>query len=92
MFLPKTTVARKLLMAVTGQMMLLFVIAHVLGNSTIYFSNLNAYAAALHALPLLLWSYRVIRGNDLSLFRPQVWNELWMPCVRCSSKAATEMT
>ena len=58
MFLPKTTVARKLLMAVTGQLMILFIIAHVLGNSTIYFSNLNAYAAALHALPLLLWSYR----------------------------------
>jgi succinate dehydrogenase / fumarate reductase cytochrome b subunit len=45
-------------MAVTGQMMVLFVIFHVLGNSTIYFSNLNAYAAALHALPILLWSYR----------------------------------
>ena len=59
MFL-KSTVGRKLLMAVTGQMMVLFVIAHVLGNSTIYFSNLNAYAAALHALPFLLWTVRVI--------------------------------
>jgi succinate dehydrogenase / fumarate reductase cytochrome b subunit len=58
MFL-KSTVGRKLLMAATGQMMVLFVIAHVLGNSTIYFSNLNAYAAALRALPFLLWTVRV---------------------------------
>jgi succinate dehydrogenase / fumarate reductase cytochrome b subunit len=54
-------------MAVTGQLMLLFVIAHVVGNSTIYFSNLNAYAAALHALPLLLWSYRFFMAVVIAL-------------------------
>ncbi|HEY6010238.1 MAG TPA: succinate dehydrogenase/fumarate reductase cytochrome b subunit, partial [Nitrospirota bacterium] len=58
MILPASTIGKKIGMAVTGQLMLLFIIAHVLGNSTIYFSNLNAYAAALHALPLLLWTYR----------------------------------
>lgn len=59
MLLPKSTVGRKLLMAITGQMMIVFIILHVLGNSTIYFSNLNAYAAALHALPFLLWAVRL---------------------------------
>lgn len=59
MFFPKSTVGRKILMAVTGQMMVLFVIAHALGNSTIYFSDLNAYAASLRALPVLLWAIRV---------------------------------
>jgi len=62
---PTSTVGRKLLMAFTGQMMLLFVIAHVLGNSSIYFSNLNAYAAAVHAMPLLLWLFRVFMAAVL---------------------------
>ncbi len=54
-------------MAVTGQMMILFVIVHLLGNTTIYFSNLNAYAAALHALPVLLWMIRLFMVAMLCL-------------------------
>jgi succinate dehydrogenase / fumarate reductase cytochrome b subunit len=46
-------------MAATGQLMVLFVILHVLGNATIYFHALNAYAAHLHALPPLVWSFRL---------------------------------
>jgi len=57
--LPTSSVGRKLVMAVTGQMMILFVLGHVAGNSTIYFNKLNAYAAGLHALPLLVWAVRV---------------------------------
>lgn len=56
---PTSTVGRKILMAITGQFMVFYVIAHMIGNSTIYFSNLNAYAAALHALPFLLWIIRL---------------------------------
>lgn len=39
-------------MAATGQMMILFIILHALGNSTVFFSGLNAYAAGLHAFPI----------------------------------------
>lgn len=46
-------------MAVTGQLMVLFVIGHVAGNSTIFFGKLNAYAAGLHALPVLVWLVRL---------------------------------
>ena len=46
-------------MAATGQLIILFVIVHVLGNATIYFGWLNAYAAHLHALPPLIWSFRI---------------------------------
>ena len=67
MIFPASTIGKKIGMAVTGQLMLLFIIAHVLGNSTIYFSNLNAYAAALHALPLLLWTYRSFMAAVLIL-------------------------
>ncbi len=59
MLLPTSSVGRKLVMAATGQLMVLFVILHVLGNATIYFGWLNAYAAHLHALPPLVWSFRL---------------------------------
>ncbi len=62
---PTSTVGRKILMAITGQMMVLFVITHALGNSSLYFSNLNAYAAAVHAMPLLLWLFRVFMAAVL---------------------------
>ena len=62
---PTSTVGRKILIAITGQMMVLFVIFHILGNSSIYFSNLNAYAAALHAMPLLLWLVRLVMAAAL---------------------------
>jgi len=58
MLFPTSSVGRKLVMAATGQLMVLFVILHVLGNGTIYFGWLNAYAAHLHALPPLVWSFR----------------------------------
>ena len=47
-------------MTVTGQLMVLFVIIHVLGNSTIYVSWLNAYAVGLHAFPPFLWAIRLV--------------------------------
>lgn len=56
----ESTVGRKIVMAITGLMMLLFVIIHAIGNSTIYFNWLNAYAEHLHALPPLVWIFRLI--------------------------------
>ncbi len=47
--------------------MLLFIIIHVLGNSTIYFGWLNAYAEHLHALPPLVWTYRIVMIGVFSL-------------------------
>jgi len=54
-------------MAITGQVMILFVITHMIGNATIYFGRLNAYAEQLHSLPLLLWIYRIVMLILLSL-------------------------
>jgi len=65
MLLPQSTVGRKILMAITGQLMLLYVIIHLLGNTTVYFNNLNAYAAALRAMPLLLWLVRLVMSAAL---------------------------
>jgi succinate dehydrogenase / fumarate reductase cytochrome b subunit len=55
-----SSIGRKLLMAVSGFFMLLFVIVHLLGNSTIFFGPgaLNTYAEKLHALGPLVWAFR----------------------------------
>ena len=58
--LPKSPIGKKFVMAVTGQVMVIFVVMHVLGNLTIYFGGLNAYAEHLHALPLLVWANRLV--------------------------------
>jgi len=63
----KSTVGRKIVMALTGQMMVLFVIAHVLGNSTLFLGSINAYAAGLHALPPLLWAFRSVMVAAIAL-------------------------
>jgi len=65
--LPESTVGKKILMAITGKMMLLFVIIHLLGNTTVYFHNLNAYAAALHAMPVLVYLFRLFMALMLCL-------------------------
>jgi succinate dehydrogenase / fumarate reductase cytochrome b subunit len=57
--LTRSNVGRKIFMAVSGWMLLLFVSAHLLGNMTVYSGWINEYAEHLHAIPLLLWAYRV---------------------------------
>ncbi len=50
----------KLVMAVTGASLLLFVAVHMLGNLQIYLGQdaLNAYARKLKSMPLLVWTAR----------------------------------
>lgn len=49
-----------MVMAVTGQVLVLFIIIHAAGNSTFYFGGLNAYADKLHSLAALIWANRLI--------------------------------
>jgi succinate dehydrogenase / fumarate reductase cytochrome b subunit len=56
-----STVGRKILMAITGQLMVLFVVVHLLGNSSIFIpGGINAYAEHLHAFPPLVWIFRLV--------------------------------
>ena len=59
---PTSTVGRKIVMALTGQFMVFYVIAHVIGNSTIYAHAINAYAEGLRHWPfvIVLWSSRLL--------------------------------
>lgn len=56
------TVGRKILMAITGQLMVLFVIVHLIGNSSIFIGpdGINAYAKHLHDLGPLVWVFRLV--------------------------------
>jgi len=50
-----SSIGRKILMAITGQCMVMFIIIHLIGNSTIFGwldGGVNAYAHHLHSLPL----------------------------------------
>ena len=62
-----STVGRKILMAISGFLMVLFVVVHMLGNSTIFFGGLNAYAEHLHALPPLVWAFRLVMLTFLTV-------------------------
>lgn len=48
-------------MAITGQLMVLFVVVHLLGNSSIFVGadGINAYAKHLHDLGPLVWVFRL---------------------------------
>jgi succinate dehydrogenase / fumarate reductase, cytochrome b subunit len=57
----RSSVGRKIIVAISGQMMVLFVIVHLLGNSSIFIpEGINAYAEHLHALPPLVWAMRAV--------------------------------
>lgn len=58
------SIGRKVVMAVTGLLMVLFVVGHLLGNLTIFAgeNGINAYAARLHELAPVVWGTRVVMG------------------------------
>lgn len=56
-----SSIGTKATMAVTGLLILLFVIAHLLGNLQIYLGPepINRYAAFLKSVPEMLWGVRI---------------------------------
>jgi succinate dehydrogenase / fumarate reductase cytochrome b subunit len=63
------SIGRKAVMAVTGALMVLFVVGHLLGNLTIFAGpdGLNSYAEHLHALAPVVWITRVVMGTAVLL-------------------------
>jgi len=63
------SIGRKAVMAVTGLLMVLFVVGHLLGNLSIFVGpdGINAYAEKLHALPPLVWGTRIVMGISVIL-------------------------
>ncbi|HSB51301.1 MAG TPA: succinate dehydrogenase cytochrome b subunit [Dissulfurispiraceae bacterium] len=54
------TVAKKLVMAITGAMLFGFTLIHLLGNSSVFIGpeGINAYAMSLQSLGPLVWVFR----------------------------------
>ena len=69
----KTSIGKKVLMAVTGVLMLGFVVGHMIGNLQIFIGQdqLNAYAKALKDLPALIYTVRIVMLVVLII---HVWN------------------
>ena len=65
----KSTVGRKLIMAITGSFMVVFVVIHLLGNSSVYIGpdGINSYAAKLHGLGPFVWIFRLVMLTLFSL-------------------------
>jgi len=57
----RSSLGKKYIMAITGFLLFLFVIVHMLGNLQVYIGRdaMNAYAALLKSKPALLWTARV---------------------------------
>ena len=57
-----STVGRKILMAVTGLLLVLFITVHLLGNLSVFAGAdaINAYAKHLHDLGPLVWIFRLV--------------------------------
>ena len=62
MHLFTSTVGRKILMAVTGLLLVGFISIHLLGNLSIFAGNeaINIYAAGLHSMPPVVWIFRLV--------------------------------
>ncbi len=56
-----TTIGKKMVMAVTGLLLALFLLGHALGNLQLLGGpqQLDGYAAKLHGLPALVWAVRL---------------------------------
>ena len=55
-----SSVGRKIVMAITGLMLLAFLVIHLFGNSLIYVGWINAYGEKLHSLPPVVWAFRLV--------------------------------
>jgi succinate dehydrogenase / fumarate reductase cytochrome b subunit len=60
--LHQTTIGKKVIMAVSGVIIVGFAVGHFLGNLNLYFGPeaLNGYAETLRSLPPLLWGTRLL--------------------------------
>jgi succinate dehydrogenase / fumarate reductase, cytochrome b subunit len=63
------SIGRKVVMAVTGLLMVLFVIGHLLGNLSIFAGpdGINAYAQHLHELAPVVWGTRIVMAAAVLL-------------------------
>jgi succinate dehydrogenase / fumarate reductase cytochrome b subunit len=73
----RSSIGKKWVVGVSGALLILFVLAYLAGNLTIYIGpygeGINVYAQALHASPLFLWA---ARGGLLVIFLVHIFTTL----------------
>jgi succinate dehydrogenase / fumarate reductase, cytochrome b subunit len=73
----RSSIGKKWIVGISGLLLILFVVAHLVGNLTIYIGpygeGINVYAQALHASQLFLWS---ARGGLLVVFLVHIFTTL----------------
>ncbi|WP_082048010.1 succinate dehydrogenase cytochrome b subunit [Geoalkalibacter ferrihydriticus] len=67
-----SSVGKKIAMAATGLILVLFVIVHLIGNTSIFAGpdGINAYAATLHSMGPIVWIFRLVM---LGVFLLHIW-------------------
>lgn len=62
MQLTQSSVGRKIIMAVTGAVLIAFICVHLLGNLSVFAGSaaINAYAQKLHSLGPVVWIFRLV--------------------------------
>jgi len=72
-----SSIGKKWIVGISGALLVLFILAHLAGNLTIYIGpygeGINVYAQALHASPLFLWA---ARGGLLLVFLVHIFTAI----------------
>ena len=77
----ESTIGKKAIMAVTGLILVGFLIAHMLGNLQIFLGPeiMNHYAETLHGNPALLWTARTVLLVSVIL---HIWASLQLSAIK----------
>jgi succinate dehydrogenase / fumarate reductase, cytochrome b subunit len=80
-----STVGKKAAMAVSGCILFLFVVGHLIGNLQIYEGpeKLNRYAALLRSMPALLWGVRIVL---LAMVLLHIWSSIQLAARNVSAR------
>lgn len=80
-----TTIGKKAVMAVSGLILALFVLGHLIGNLQIFMGpdQFNGYARTLRHLPELLWPVRVVL---LVMVMLHIWSALQLAVVKSEAR------
>ena len=74
----RSSIGRKWIVAVTGLLMIGFVVVHMTGNLQMYAGTpdkINLYAHFLHSYPAVLWAFRLglLAVTALHIWGPFLW-------------------
>jgi len=80
-----STIGKKAIMAVTGLILFVFLIAHMLGNLQVFLGAavMNHYAETLHGTPELLWGVRTVLLVSVLL---HIWASIQLTAVKSTAR------